>query len=97
MPSSEARSTGTSEGHPIRNVPEGNSAPITPQRPPTPIEVFLARCEALATLTRYRYADLIESVDRLQEYAVASGLVAELGQDWVQHQMAVFFKDVPRC
>lgn len=101
MMAGEARSAGTRRGTSDQHSHRGNASEVSRvhlegQRPPTPLEVFLERCKALALLCRYGGANLIESVDRLQEYAEASGLVEDLGVDWVQAQMAVFFKDVPR-
>lgn len=55
------------------------------------IYVFRERCEARAILVEACLFDLQEAVDGLQEAAVASGLVDELGQDAVQKMMADAF------
>jgi NADH:ubiquinone oxidoreductase subunit B-like Fe-S oxidoreductase len=51
---------------------------------PVPIDVFLARCEARAHLVAHGLHSLHDSVDTLQEAAVAQGLVAQYGQDEIQ-------------
>ena len=55
---------------------------------PEPLEVFALRCWARARLWAEGELSLHEAVDSLQEYAVGSGLVAEIGQDAVQAIMA---------
>ena len=52
------------------------------------IEVFWARCDRRATPCCSCDLDLRTAVDELQEAAVSTGLVAELGQDAVQRMMA---------
>jgi hypothetical protein len=61
---------------------------------PTAIEVFEARCWARAELFAIGEYDLHEAVDVLQEAAVASGLVAKIGQDQVQEMIAEAFAKV---
>jgi hypothetical protein len=56
-----------------------------------PLVVFLARCEARAHLVANGLHNLQDSVDTLQESAVAQGLVATHGQDAVQWIMAESF------
>jgi hypothetical protein len=58
----------------------------------TPADVFRARCEARALLYAAGDLDLHEAVDDLQAAAVASGLVAAIGQDAVQAVMAEAFE-----
>ena len=59
-------------------------------------DAFRLRCWARAYLVAACALDLHEAVDVLQADAVASGLVAELGQDAVQSIMADAFREVPR-
>jgi hypothetical protein len=61
-----------------------------------PVLAFTARCEARALLFATGEIDLIEAVDVLQAAAVASGLVAEIGQDEVQKIMSAAFEQVRR-
>jgi hypothetical protein len=61
---------------------------------PSPLEVFVARAEARAILYAACELDLHEAVDELQAAAVRTGLVAELGQDAVQHILADAFHAV---
>jgi hypothetical protein len=69
------------------------TAPVRTQRIAIdPIAVFIARCEARALLFATGEIDLIAAVDGLQAAAVASGLVAEIGQDQVQEIMAAAFR-----
>ena len=63
---------------------------------PQSIVVFKVRCEARALLVATGDLDLHEAVDGLQAAAVASGLVAALGQDSVQAIMADAFERVQR-
>ena len=53
-----------------------------------PVLAFAARCEARALLFANGALAMHEAVDTLQEAAVASGLVREIGQDAVQAIMA---------
>jgi hypothetical protein len=69
--------------------PQADSRPA-----PDPLAVFIARCEARALLWQAGELDLHEAVDKLQADAVASGLVAQLGQDAVQAVMAKAFAAV---
>jgi hypothetical protein len=64
-------------------------------RPAPAVEVFIARCEERARLVASADMELQEAVDGLQAAAVASGLVAELGQDAVQAIMSTAFKPRP--
>jgi hypothetical protein len=57
---------------------------------------FRARCEARALLYHTGEFDLHEAVDALQADAVASGLVAEVGQDTVQAIMTAVFRAARR-
>jgi hypothetical protein len=45
------------------------------------IDIFRERCEARATLVEACLFDLQDAVDGLQEAAIASGLVDDIGQD----------------
>ena len=58
--------------------------------------MFQARCEARAILFASGELDLSEAVDVLQAAAVATGLVAELGQDAVQAIMSDSFGKIRR-
>jgi hypothetical protein len=58
---------------------------------PDPLVVFLARCEARAHLVANGLHSLQDSVDVLQESAVAQGLVATHGQDRIQEILAEAF------
>jgi hypothetical protein len=61
------------------------NAPLRPQEIRVdPLEVFELRCWARAELYAACEFELVEAVDILQTDAVASGLVAKLGQDKVQ-------------
>jgi hypothetical protein len=62
--------------------------------PPSALEIFTARCEARAMLFAACLLDLHAAVDELQHAAVASGLVAEIGQDTVQKIMSEAFAKV---
>ena len=59
-------------------------------------EIFTARTWARATLFAADEMTLHTAVDQLQQDAVASGLVAELGQDEIQHIMSAAFATVRR-
>jgi hypothetical protein len=61
---------------------------------PSALEVFIAHAEARAILWAACEFDLHEAVDALQAAAVASDLVAQLGQDEVQRLMAEAFAAV---
>jgi hypothetical protein len=65
-----------------------------PAAKPDPVEIFEARCAARARLWAEGEFDLHEAVDILQFDAVRTGLVAQLGQDHVQHIIAVSFRAV---
>jgi hypothetical protein len=58
------------------------------------LDVFRARCEALAQLVREGRAEFLDAVDALQNMAVAYGLVADIGQDRVQAAIAAAFTEV---
>jgi hypothetical protein len=60
----------------------------------SPLVIFIARAEALAILYAACEFDLHEAVDVLQHDAVATGLIAEIGQDAVQSIMAKAFRGV---
>jgi hypothetical protein len=60
----------------------------------SPLVIFIARAEALAILYAACEFDLHEAVDVLQHDAVATGLIAEIGQDAVQAIMAKAFRGV---
>jgi hypothetical protein len=60
-----------------------NPAPIT--------DVFRDQCVTHAILVKNGAEDLREAVDHLQDVAIGYGLVAELGQDWVQQTIAEAF------
>jgi hypothetical protein len=62
---------------------------------PTPeLQRFELRCWAWATLWQCAELDLHDAVDRLQELATTTGLVATLGQDHVQKIIADEFARV---
>jgi hypothetical protein len=61
------------------------------------VDVFRERAEARAILVEACELDLHSAVDGLQEAAVATGLVDEIGQDAVQAIMAKAFAKVPRA
>jgi hypothetical protein len=61
-----------------------------------PLVVFKARCEARALLFAAGELDLRQAVDELQDSAVKSGLVDEIGQDRVQEIMAAAFHRIAR-
>jgi hypothetical protein len=59
---------------------------------PSPLEVFKARGDAVATLLANHFlADKRSAVDGLWRYAEGAGLVAELGVDRVQQILAEAF------
>jgi hypothetical protein len=60
-----------------------------------PLLVLRARAEARARLWAACEFDMIDAVDPLQAYAVASGLVDQLGQDAVQRVLAAAFESQP--
>lgn len=59
-------------------------------------DVFRAKCIAAAARWRAskKHISLLDVVDLLQNYAVAYGLVAELGQDSVQRIIFEAFREV---
>jgi hypothetical protein len=61
---------------------------------PTSLEVFRARCKARASLVGACDLSLQIAVDELQDSAIATGLVAEMGQDRVQAVMAEAFAGI---
>jgi hypothetical protein len=64
--------------------------PVT-QIGPDPLEVFRLRAWARATLYQAGELDLLDAVDVLQADAESGGLVAALGQDWIQSILAAAF------
>jgi hypothetical protein len=61
---------------------------------PSPLEVFKARAEAVATLISNHFlADKASAVDGLWRYAEGAGLVADLGVDAVQALLAEAFRE----
>jgi hypothetical protein len=66
------------------------------ERSVSTMDVFTARAEARAALFATGELDMHEAVDALQAAAVASGLVASIGQDAVQAIMAVAFREARR-
>ena len=73
------------------DIPQGANPAATR---PSPLAVFTARCEARALLWKTLEIDLHEAVDELQAAAVASGLVAQLGEDQAQAIIAKAFEAV---
>jgi hypothetical protein len=65
-------------------------------RPFSPAAVFRARTEARALLFTAGGFDVIAAVNALQAAAIASGLVASIGQDAVLAIMAVAFSEARR-
>jgi len=62
---------------------------------PSPLEVFKARADAVATLLENHFlADKQSAVDGLWRYSEGAGLVAELGVDRVRAILAEAFR---RC
>jgi len=61
------------------------------------VDVFRERCQARAILVEACLFDLQDAVDGLQETAVSSGLIDDIGQDAVQKMMAEAFAIVPRA
>ena len=59
-----------------------------------PVMVFELRCEVKAYLVVAVVIDKIEAVDALQEAAVRTGLVNQIGQDGVQSMIARHFSGV---
>jgi hypothetical protein len=76
----------SSDGH----LRDGGQCPS--ERFLTPTVVFRARAEARAALYKAGELDLHEAVDALQETAITSGLVDQIGQDAVQAIMAKAFE-----
>lgn len=71
--------------------PAGKACPVPA------LDIFRERCEARAILVEACLFDLQDAVDGLQAAAVASGLVADIGQDAVQRMMAEAFAIMPRA
>jgi hypothetical protein len=65
-----------------------------PATRPSALAILGVRCEARALLWQAGEIDLHSAVDDLQASAVASGLVAEIGQDAVQEIITRAFKAV---
>jgi hypothetical protein len=57
-------------------------------------EIFRVRAEARAILYAVGELELHEAVDKLQADAEVNGLIAEIGQDAVQHIMSEAFAKV---
>jgi hypothetical protein len=57
----------------------------------TAVDIFRARAEARAALFAAGDLDLHAAVDVLQQVAVETRLVADIGQDCVQHIMSCAF------
>jgi hypothetical protein len=57
---------------------------------------FHAKVRTGAFLFQYGYLDLQTTIDKLQRYAVRSGVVRELGQDEVQRLLSSAFADIKR-
>jgi hypothetical protein len=70
------------------------AAARAPLHRPSALAVFIARTEARALLWQAGEIDLHTAVDELQDSAVASGLVAAIGQDEVQRIIAEAFAKV---
>jgi hypothetical protein len=81
----------TMSGEQRRTVHTDTAAkPVTVSK----FDIFIARAWARATLFAAGEMTLHTAVDQLQQDAVASGLVAELGQDEIQHIMSAAFAPV---
>ena len=66
--------------------------------PADPLEAFAERCWARSMLVRNDHADFRDSVDALQNAAVAYGLVPDdRSQDRIQQIMADAFRWARRC
>jgi hypothetical protein len=76
-----------------RAIPAARACP-RPDRAPSALEVFSARCEARALLWQAGEINLHDAVDELQASAVRDGLGVKLGQDEVQRLMAEAFAPV---
>lgn len=68
---------------------------VSDNAPPL-FDVFHERCKARARLVAAGMMSLQDAVDGLQAAAIEYGLIADLGVDQVQAQMAAYFRDVPR-
>jgi hypothetical protein len=66
-------------------------AATAPAAHPSPLEVFVLRCWARASLFACGEISLQDAVDELQGYAETSPLILEIGQDAVQAIMASEF------
>jgi len=58
---------------------------------PSPLDVFVLRCWARASLYAYGELSLHDAVDALQEHAEQSDLISLIGQDAVQAILAFQF------
>jgi hypothetical protein len=66
--------------------------------PADPLDVFKERCWACALLVRNGKSDFLDSVDALQNAAVAYGLVPDdRSQDEIQRIMADAFQWAHQC
>jgi hypothetical protein len=70
------------------------STTIAGPSPPTPVEMFTARCHARAHLYSIGELDLRDAVDALQEHAERHSLVNQIGQDAVQQVISEAFRPV---
>jgi hypothetical protein len=85
-----ARQTGNGSATRKREGSWSGEGPVTVSK----FDIFTARAWARATLFAGGEMTLHTAVDQLQQDAVASGLVAELGQDEIQHIMSAAFAPV---
>jgi hypothetical protein len=81
---------------PGRGAPPRGQAPAQARTAISLTALFRARAEARALLYAACEMDLHEAVDGLQAFATESGLVAQVGQDAVQHIIADAFHAVVR-
>jgi hypothetical protein len=66
---------------------------VRPHRPAPPIDILTVRAETRAYLWSIGvFASMAAAVDPLEEYAHASGLVRELGQDFCQQIISAPFE-----
>ena len=57
-----------------------------------PLDVLIVRSQVHAYLVSVCAADLHDSVDTLQQYAIDSGLIETLGQDRIQELLSAAFR-----
>jgi hypothetical protein len=75
----------------LGNMPAAAAIDNHQSKQAPPLEVFIERCLARASLVASNMMDLPTAVDSLQEAAERTGLVDELGQDAVQKIMSEAF------